>query len=318
MGAVFIVGSANLDTAVEVQEHPLPGETVLGSPIDIGAGGKGLNQAIAAARAGATTSFVGAVGVDSAAADVRETLAEADVHLMLGESDRPTGIAFVMVTPAGENAIVVVPGANADSAILSDQLSGLTDEIGPSDVVLAQLEIPLDVVSEAFALARARGARTVLNAAPSRPLPAELLSKTDILIVNQHECADIAGPAHPNTTSAALALATGVGTVIVTLGEDGSLVAEGTQISRYGAHAVTVVDTTAAGDAFCGAIAAQLAAGEPLPRAIGFCTAGAALTVQRHGAAASIPHRGEILSFLATGPNDLGQIAREAPQSGGS
>lgn len=298
MGSVIVAGSANVDTAVHVREHPHPGETVLGSPIGVGAGGKGLNQAIAAARAGAATRFIWAAGGDAAATCIREVLDDSGVNTAVGVSDQPTGSAFVMVAPTGENAIVVVPGANADSVTLMRQVDDAVAQLGSSDVLLTQLEVPVDVVTAAMAMAHERGAITILNAAPSQVLPDDLLEATDILVVNQHECADIAGPIYANTSEAALALTERVETVVVTLGSSGALTARSGEVRRFAAHFVPVVDTTAAGDTFCGAMAAELAAGASLSHAIKFGMAAAAITVQRPGSAASIPHRDDIDRFL--------------------
>ncbi len=299
MGTVVVAGSANLDTAVQVQVHPRPGETVLGSPIDVGAGGKGLNQAIAAARSGATTLFVGAVGPDPAAEVIRASLEAAGASAFLGVSAAPTGSAYVMVSPTGENAIVVVPGANADAGAMSAQLTSVTSGMGDADVLLTQLEIPLDVAAHAMRSAKERGATTILNAAPSRHLPPELLAATEILVVNEHECAEIAGPAWSGPEEGALALSTLVATVVVTLGAEGALVARNGEIERFAAYSVVAVDTTAAGDTFCGAMSAELTRGATLPEAIRFGMAAAALTVQQLGASESIPHREEILAFLS-------------------
>ncbi|PRB18369.1 ribokinase [Microbacterium sp. MYb62] len=296
---VIVLGSANEDTAVSVRRHPGAGETVLASSAGVGAGGKGLNQAIAAARAGASTTFVGAVGDDDAGARLRLALTAEEVGTRLARSDRVTGSAFVMVSAGGENAIVVVPGANQDAEALGREADAAVGAIAEGDIVLAQLEIPIDVVLTAFRLAGARGASTVLNAAPSAPLSDALLDVVDILVVNEHECLDAAGGDRRDVRGAAEALAARVGTVIVTLGAQGALVLSGGDVDLVAAHAVSAVDTTAAGDTFCGALAARLAAGEQLNAATRFASAAAALCVQRPGASASAPYAQEIGEFLA-------------------
>lgn len=313
MASVVIAGSANLDTAVHVRQHPHPGETVLGAPIGIGAGGKGLNQAIAAARAGANTIFIGAVGEDAAAACIHHALESAGVRPDLAASDQPTGSAFVMVSPTGENAIVVVTGANSDATALSAHFESRLTELASGDLLLTQLEIPIEVVIGAHTTARERGALTMLNAAPSRPLPTELLDATDILIVNEHECVDIVGGDYAETADAALVLAERVPHVVVTLGASGALIATGDSIRRFDAHPVVVVDTTAAGDTFCGAVAAELIAGADLDAAVAYGIAAAALTVQSAGAAGSIPDRGQTLQFLA----QRGPTVPALPRDGG-
>lgn len=299
MRHIVVIGSANLDTAVRLQAHPQPGETVLGAPIAVGAGGKGLNQAIAAARAGGRTRFVGAVGNDPGAHLVRQTLLDAEATPLLASSASSTGSAFVMVSESGENAIVVVPGANGDSEALTRQIETATHDLGESDIVLVQLEVPIPVVTAAVTAARARGATTVVNAAPSHPLPAELLEATTILVVNEHECLDLAGPDTTDVVSGAQELARQVETVVVTLGEAGALAVTAGQVTRFGAHRVNVVDTTAAGDTFCGAMASELAADVDLEGAVRFAMGAAALTVQRAGAADSIPSLAETVAFLA-------------------
>lgn len=297
--SVIVLGSANLDTAVAVERHPGPGETVLGADGLVGAGGKGLNQAVAAARSGAGVRFVGAVGSDDAGARLAGVLADDGIALGVARSERPTGTAFVMVDGSGENAIVVVPGANGDAAAIRREAGAAIGSAGPEDVVLAQLEIPVEVVGESFAAAVARGAVTVLNAAPSRPLPDALLDAVRILVVNEHECLDVAGPGFAGVEEAAAALAGRVRTVVVTLGSRGALVVEGDGIARFPAFRVQAVDTTAAGDTFCGALAARLAAGDDLADAVPFASAAAALAVQRPGASASAPTLAETREFLA-------------------
>ena len=297
---VIVVGSANVDTAVTVHRHPGPGETILADGGETGPGGKGLNQAVAAARAGAPTRFVGAVGADAGGASLATVLADEGVDARLAQSPRPTGSAFVMVADGGENAIVVVPGANADAeAIGREARAAIEDSAGRGDVVLAQLEVPVPTVQQAFADARERGAATVLNAAPSRALPQALLDDTDVLIVNQHECRDLAGGATTDVDEAAALLAARGATVVVTLGAAGAVVLSGGTVRRVAAFPVVAVDTTAAGDTFCGALASRIARGDDLAAAVRFASAAAALCVQRRGAAASAPVLREIEELLA-------------------
>ncbi|MEU4014319.1 ribokinase [Microbacterium sp. NPDC028030] len=295
---VIVIGSANEDTAVSVHRHPGGGETVLGTLEGVGAGGKGLNQAVAAARAGAGTTFVGAVGGDEAGARLRSTFAAEGVRTYLAMSGSVTGTAFVMVSDGGENAIVVVPGANQDAEALTRESDAALGGIGAGDIVLAQLEIPVDVVFSAFRRSRSRGAVTVLNAAPSMSLPGEVLDVVDILVVNEHECLEVAGGDRHDVREAALALAGRVPTVIVTLGAKGALLVSGGDSTMVPAHPVEAVDTTAAGDTFCGALVARLSAGGELADALRFASAAAALCVQRHGASASAPSARETLEFL--------------------
>lgn len=299
VGKVLVVGSANLDTSIRVAAHPHPGETVLGTRHGSGAGGKGLNQAIGSARSGAQTTFVGALGDDLDADTLLEALREANVRTCVGTSSKPTGLALVMVASSGENAIVVDSGANSDSEAISAPLGSVVRELGQADILLAQLEVPLVVVTAAFRAARARGARTVLNAAPSQNLPSELLDSTSILVVNEHECEQIAGADRPGAEAGARALSHRVPMVVVTLGSEGALLAVGGTFEKFDAIRVDAVDTTAAGDTFCGAMSAQLVLGATLHDAIRFGMAAAALAVQRYGASDSIPSRAEVADLLA-------------------
>lgn len=297
--SVIVIGSANLDTAVSVHRHPGPGETLLARDAVSGAGGKGLNQAVAVARSGADTWFAGAVGDDDGGRRLRDVLLDEGVRLRVGASSRPTGTAFVMVADGGENAIVVVPGANGDESVLQRETEAAVSGLAQGDVVLGQLEIPLGVVASTFRGAHERGATTILNAAPSAALPEGLLETVDILVVNQHECLDLAGPEAADVDEAASALALTVPTVVVTLGEDGALLRRGQTVQRVEAFPVDAVDTTAAGDTFCGALAARLSAGDDLQVAVRFASAAAALCVQRAGASASAPTLSDIREFLA-------------------
>jgi len=288
--SVVVVGSANVDVVARVPRIPGPGETLLASSVARGAGGKGANQAVAAARAGgAPTWFVGRLGDDGDAALLRASLLGAGVELDAVEiSAEPTGTALISVSDGGENAIVVVGGANADLTSLSrTQL----DRIATAAVLVAQLEVPLPTVLAA-AQARRAGALFVLNAAPSAPLPDELLSEVDVLVVNEHELADLApGLDLAAATDTMLAQ---VGAVVVTLGSRGCLVVENQSTIEIPALAVSAVDTTGAGDTFCGVLAARLAAGDDLVEAARWGSVAGALAVQRPGAQDAVPTAAEV------------------------
>jgi ribokinase len=281
-GRVCVVGSANLDLVATTSRLPAPGETVLGTDYAEHAGGKGLNQAVAAARAGAATTFVGAVGVDDAGRFLLEQLVAAGIDTEVARSERPTGRAVITVDDAGENSIVVVAGANADVRVTA---------IPPADVLLTQLEVPRDAVAAALELARAAGALTVLNPAPAAELAGELLRLVDVLVPNEHELATVG-------TSDAL-IAAGVGAVVITLGGAGVRVVTHDQEWHVAPFPVRPVDTTGAGDAFCGALAARLAAGDPLDIAVRAAAAAGALATTRHGAVPSMPMATEIAALLA-------------------
>ncbi|MBD8078615.1 ribokinase [Cellulosimicrobium arenosum] len=298
-GRVVVVGSANVDLVVDVPRHPGGGETILGGDLRRSPGGKGANQAVGAARAGgAETTFVGAVGHDDSADLLLASLERGGVRTdLVARSAAPTGTALITVSPDGENAIVVAPGANSDVAIGAAQ----RERIAAADAVLAQLEVPLDVVLAA-ARARTRGVPMILNAAPSRDLPAELWTEIDVLVVNEHEAADLAG-AGADAEMLAGALLARVPAVVVTLGGDGCLVAErGTQdcgpaLVRVQPVRVDAVDTTGAGDTFCGVLAAALSRGATLPDAARLASAAGALAVTRPGAQDAVPSAAEVVAL---------------------
>jgi ribokinase len=293
---VTVLGSANLDVVLRVADIPRPGETVLAAWRGTGPGGKGANQAIAAARSGARTAFVGAVGDDDGGAVVRGALSAAGVDLTgLRTTDGPTGTAYVTVDDGGENAIVVDPGANAMLAELTAAERAL---VARAAVVLCQLEVPVATVVEA--LTAATGLR-VLNAAPARALPAALTDVLDVLVVNEHEALLVAEGAR-TLDEAVSRLLERVPEVLVTLGAAGALVAR-----RHGRDAVaglparTVVDTTGAGDVLCGALCAARGAGAAPVDAARLACAAASLSVGRAGAGTSAPTLDEARQRLAQG-----------------
>lgn len=301
-GSILVVGSANLDFVVRAPHVPAPGETVLGGEFSTYPGGKGANQAVAAARAGAKTRMLVALGDDTYAAPIEASLREAGVHLEIVRDERPTGTAFIVVADNGENAITVASGANA----------GLRREHLPSlqsvSHLLLQLETPLDVVDACAKAAQAAGVRTILNAAPARPLTAGLLGAVDVLIVNEGELALLAGDGSLRRRLDALS----VETVVVTLGERGCCARAGRHYLVQPAFPVEAVDTTAAGDTFCGALAAALAEYGDLAAALRFAAAAAAIACTRAGAQTSIPAREEIDALLHSSATDADAVARLA------
>ncbi len=277
-GRVLVVGSANLDLVATTARHPTPGETLIGHDYSEHPGGKGLNQAVAAARAGSPTRFVGAVGRDDAGQTLTRVAGEAGVDTSeVAVVDVSTGRALIIVADSGENSIVVVPGAN---------------ELCPAgaaragDVVLAQLEVPLNTVESTFRSAREVGATTVLNPAPARPLPPELLDLVDIIVPNEHELDLLGGVSN--------LLEKGVGTVVVTLGAEGARVHTSEGAVDIPTLSVDAVDTTGAGDTFCGYLASGLASGLPLESAARRGCLAAALSTTRPGAVPSIPTSAEV------------------------
>lgn len=281
---VVVVGSANLDLVVTAPHLPVPGETVLGTSYAEHAGGKGLNQAVAAARAGASTALVGSVGDDPAGrrlvAELTSVGADA-AFVTLGGG--PTGRAVISVDARGENSIIVVPGANAEVAGVP---------LPWCRVVLAQLEIPPAAVTAGLRAGRDTGALTILNPAPAVVLEPMLLSLVDVLVPNEHELAALPPPDE--------LVAGGVRAVVTTLGGAGVRVVTAERAWHQRPFAVSPVDTTAAGDAFCGALAARLAAGEPLDVAVRFAAAAGALATTRPGAVPSIPDADAVRALLAS------------------
>lgn len=291
-GRVVVLGSLNADVFARVQRHPRPGETVLGSGGEVRAGGKGANQAAAAALAGAPVLMVGAVGDDAYAAVATGNLARAGVSLdAVRTVDGPTGLALITVSADGENSIIVIPGANAH--VGEPELAHL-ENICAGDILVLQGEVPIEAVTAAARAATARGARVVVNLAPVVALPAEVLRLADPLVINEHEGegaltlldADPTGLS-PGQLCEALR-ARGVPSVVMTLGGEGSLIAADA-LTQIPAEKVAVVDTTGAGDAFAGALAAGLCAGEDLVSAAHRATRFAAEAVQHDGAQDSYP-----------------------------
>ncbi|MFD5270995.1 ribokinase [Streptomyces sp. NPDC058335] len=291
MTDIVVLGSTNMDLVAYVEKAPQRGETVTGREFRTIPGGKGANQAVAAAHAGGTVSMIGAVGNDAFGTRLRSTLEHSGVntdHLRTVES--PSGTAHIVVDDEGGNAIVVVPGANGtvDHLVPGDEVL-----IASADALLLQLEIPLTAVVAGARAARAHGVRTILTPAPAQPLPSELLAATDLLVPNEHEAAALTGRTDPR--EAALALLDTVPEVVVTLGAAGSLyAARGTEPVTVPAPQVTAVDSTGAGDTFVGALAVALGEDRPVREALAWAAAAAALSVQRPGASASMPYRSEI------------------------
>ncbi|GAA1764269.1 ribokinase [Streptomonospora arabica] len=295
---IAVFGSVNTDLVAYVEAAPGRGETVTGTSFAQVPGGKGANQAVAAARAGADTAFLGAVGDDAFGTQLRTNLVECGVEVSrLRTVAGASGVAHIVVEADGANSIIVVPGANGEVTGLLDGDAAL---IEGSAALLLQLELPMEGVVAAARAGRAAGVPTVLTPAPARELPAELLEAVDLLVPNQHEAAAITGETDPREALAAL-LRT-VPEAIITLGEDGSLYgARGEEPVHVPARRVVPVDTTAAGDTFCGAFAVARAEGRGPEDALRFAAAAAALSVQRHGAAPSMPERAEIEELLAEG-----------------
>ena len=274
---VVVVGSANLDLVATLDHLPKPGETIVALDYAEHAGGKGVNQAVACARMGARTAFVGCVGNDDAGIFLRGVLENEGIDTtMLRVVDMPTGRAFINVDSRGENEIVVVSGANTQVGVAQNPLVLLT-----SHVLLMQLEIPLATVSAALTLARKSGTLTVLNPAPYKSLTEDVLSLVDVIVPNETESAACGG------TNALLKA--GVATVVTTLGEKGAVINTASSETSIAPHKVVAVDTVGAGDAFIGALSAELARGATISDAASVGAVAGALATTVHGAVPSLP-----------------------------
>ena len=291
MTHIAVLGSTNMDLVAYAERAPHLGETVTGRDFRTIPGGKGANQAIAAARAGATVSMIGAVGHDSYGARLRATLEHSGVDTdSLRTIECPSGTAHIVVDDQGGNAIVVVPGANGTVDHLAPGDEGV---IASADRLLLQLEIPLPAVVAGAQAARRHGVHTILTPSPVRPLPPELLDNIDLLVANEREAAALTDRADPRDAAAALLGL--VPQVVVTLGAAGSLyLTRDAQPLVIPAPRVTAVDSTGAGDTFVGALAVALSEEKPVREALAWAAAAAALAVQREGASTSMPYRPEI------------------------
>ncbi|HXJ82749.1 MAG TPA: ribokinase [Candidatus Methylomirabilis sp.] len=302
MPRVCVIGSANLDMAMALPRLPRPGETVAGGTMLVNRGGKGANQAVAARLLGAEVRMIGCVGQDSAGVQIREGLAELGVGVdgLVSVPDVATGTALILVGPAGENQIGVALGAN--DRLTEDLASAHHESIAWADVLLCQLETPLPAVHWGLQRAKRHDVTTILNPAPMCPLTDDLLALVDFLTPNEVEAGALSGvEVHDVETAREAAerlLARGARRVIVTLGGQGALVCDSEVALHFPAFPVEAVDTTAAGDAFNGALAVGIAAGGRLEQAIPLAAAAAALTCTKRGAQDSLPRRADVERFL--------------------
>ena len=300
MNKVIVIGSSNTDMVVRSERLPRPGETVLGGGFVMAGGGKGANQAVAVACMGHKVIFAAALGRDIFGDDAVRQYGRYGIDTSyIVRKDTPSGVALIMVDSAAQNSISVALGANSELSV-GDVMPAL-EQIEAGDIVLLQLEIPMDTVAATVAVAAAKGARVVLNPAPAAMVSEEVLSKLYLITPNQTEAEILTGIAVNDEASARLAAEalrrSGVSKVVITMGSQGALLDDGGHFEMIEARKVAAVDTTAAGDVYNGALCAALAEGLSLVEALRFATKASAISVTRMGAQPSIPSREEVDNF---------------------
>jgi ribokinase len=290
---VFVLGSINQDFVLKVERRPEPGETVTNAELSTGNGGKGANQSAAAALLGSSVTILGRVGDDEFGEPLVRALQDKGVDTSLVEvvPQVSTGAAFITVTPDGENAITVAPGANR--SLTTDDVDAAAQAIGGARVLVAQMEVPVETVLRAVEVAAERGVRPLVNLAPTFEVPRELLGKLDPLVVNEHEAAFLLGDRVEGVEGALSAapelLSLGPRSAVITVGEAGAVFAQDGAAERLAAPNVEVVDTTGAGDAFVGALATRLARGDSLEDAVAYAVRAGAAAVTKEGAQGALP-----------------------------
>ena len=300
---ITVVGSINTDLVIRTTRVPLPGETITGRDFKIIAGGKGANQAVAAARQGANVTLIGSIGADDFGRQQQDGLRreQIDISFLTADKRHATGVAMITLDEAGQNSIIVSPEANG--AVTVDQIDAARDAIARSDMLLCQLEIPLDAVTRAIEIAHANDVPVLLNPAPAQHFEPSLLQKVTYLIPNEFEAGFLTGVDVHDTESAqkaAVQLQTlGVATVILTLGEQGAVIADAGQFCHEPALVVDAVDTTAAGDTFVGSFAVARTEGKSVVEAVRFAKHAAALAVTKLGAQPSVPTRAEVEQYMS-------------------
>ena len=299
---IVVIGSSNTDMIIKIDRIPRPGETVIGGRFSTAPGGKGANQAVAAARAGGDVAFIGRVGNDMFGSEALKGFAADDINIdhIIKDTTAPSGVASIFVDRNGQNSIAVAGGANANLSPADIEAAEKT--IAGADILVMQLETPIETVTAAAMMAHADGVKVILNPAPARPLTDDLLKTVSILTPNETEAELLTGigvETEGDARKAAEALLDrGVSTVLVTLGENGVIIATADGVKKVDAFDVDPVDTTAAGDVFNGALAVAIAEGSQLAKAVLFANAAAAMSVTKLGAQPSAPWRAEIDEFM--------------------
>ncbi len=298
---VVVVGSFNMDLVVKAGRRPQTGETLMGEAFGMFIGGKGSNQAIAAARLGADVTMIGRLGTDLFGDTLMAAHTEERIctDYVIQDTEAGTGVASIWIDADGDNSIVLVPQANMRLSV--EDIERASESIADADVLLLQLEVPIAASQRAAEIAKANGATVVLNPAPAQELPTDFLAQVDLLTPNEVETESLSRIRVSTTTDAECAakvlLDRGLSAVILTLGERGALLLTSDLTQLVPAYAVAVVDTTAAGDAFCGALATGIGRGENLVDAVAFANAAAALAVTMLGAAPSMPTAAQVEAF---------------------
>ncbi len=301
MGKILVIGSSNTDLIATVENFPTAGETIVGKSFLQVMGGKGANQAVAAHKLGGEVKFITCLGTDANGQNSLKYFKETglDISSALLVEDAPSGTAIILVDENGENCIVITPGAN--NLLLPDYIYKIKDDIAACDTVVLQMEIPYNTVKTVCELAYKQQKTIMLNVAPARYLDEELIKMIDILVVNETEVETISGKKIDEIGEEAVVdklLDLGAKTVVLTLGKQGCLLKNGRNFYSVPAFCVQAVDTTAAGDTFCGALAAGLARGKEWKDALKFATAASAICVTRMGAQPSIPTEEEVSEFM--------------------
>ena len=301
---ILVVGSSNIDLVASVDRLPSRGETVLGYRFAQSFGGKGANQAVAAARAGAEVAFLSKLGADANGRLIEQHLAAQGLSrpILLRDAEFPTGVAMILVDHSGENQIAVVPGSNG--RLTPADLRQHRELIAGARVLLLQMEIPRETVFEALRLGRECGLTTILNPAPAAPLPSDLLRLVDILTPNESEAQVLTGSTDP-AEAAQILTGRGVGTVVVTCGANGAFLTTGNDVTHIPGFLVETIDSTGAGDAFNGALACAVAEGVPLKSAIERANAAGALATTGRGAQESMPTKDDIEQLCRSGVRQM-------------